>query len=214
MSQILINALRETSFMVFTAGFGSILIGIPFGILIASIANTQNRFLQTIFFAAISILNAIKSIPYIMLMLLFIPVTNWLINQNISYIVATILPLTTAGSLILAQSVFAIVKDLSNQWQTTSKILGANKQQTLMLMILPEALCPILQASANACAMLVGFSAIAGALGAGGLGQLAIEKSIQDANPLYVVACIILLVAMQQLIQYIGSFAVRQLQTR
>lgn len=214
MYQILIDSFRETLFMVLTASLFTILIGIPVGMLMACIANSQNRVINAIYLTVYAATTSIKAIPYLLLMLLFIPTTNWLINHKVSYTTATLLPLATAGSFMLAQQVFIIVKDLLVQWQSTSKVMGATKQQTLFLIVLPEGLGPIIQASATSCSYLVGFSAIAGSLGAGGLGQLAIEKSIQESSLSYVLISIALLVALQQLIHYTGSLVAQQTQTR
>ena len=132
MYQILINAFRETLYMVLTAGLFTILIGIPLGMLIANIGTSQNRAVQVIYYISYTILTTIQSIPYLLLMLLFIPTTNWMITKNISYTTATILPLTVAGALMLAQKSFIITKEILANWQATTKsmtLLQINNQQ-------------------------------------------------------------------------------------
>lgn len=214
MFQILLNALRETLYMVGMASLISIIIGIPLGMLSAQIAATNNKPIKGIYYLLLSIMELGKSIPYLLLMLLFIPLSNWLINHSISYTSASILPLATAGSLLLARRVYNIMHTLSTQWLATSKALGANPKQTLWLILLPEGLPEIIVATTNTCSLIVGFSTIAGALGAGGLGQLAIEKSIAQPNLLYVLMSIVILVVIQQLIEYTGTLVVQQTQPR
>src|SRR5581483_11034293 len=97
MLQTLINALRETLYMVLYASMFSILIGIPFGMFLASLANSQTRLSRTVYSMCFSLLQIVKAIPYILVMLMFIPMTNWLINRHISFTSATIVPLTVAG---------------------------------------------------------------------------------------------------------------------
>ncbi len=210
MFRTLINALQETLYMVLCAGGVSMLIGIPFGILIARMAHSRSSFVHSIYFLFYGLLKFSSAIPYLLIMLIFIPMTNWLINKNFTYTTATILPLATAGSLFLAQSVYNTIGELLNKWHSTSKTMGATTQQTLILILLPEAFWPIIRASAETCSLMVGFTVVAGALGAGGLGQLAIEKSINKPNALVVIICIVALVAIQQFIKYTGVLATQQ----
>lgn len=209
MPQILINALRETLYMVLYSGLFSIALGIPFGILIANIANSPRYWLKSIYFALNSVVQAFNFIPYLLVMLIFIPTTNWLISRHISYTTATILPLGITGAMLLAHHVNIIFQELIKKWHNTTKSLGASQKQTLIYILLPESFSSMMLAATSTCASLVGFTVAAGALGAGGLGQLAIEKSIQDQNFTYVLICIATLVAIQQLIKYTGILAVQ-----
>lgn len=214
MFPILVNALRETLYMVLYSALFSILIGIPLGIFIASIANSQRRDIKALHMILDTGLLVINAIPYLLMMLLFIPITNKLITHNISYLTATILPLSITGSLMLAYSVNQTFYALIQRWQSTAKAFGATQKQSLILILFPESLHNLVNAIATTCSTLVGFSIIAGALGAGGLGQLAIEKSIQDPNINYVLACIAMLVAIQQLFKYTGVLVVQHTDTR
>ena len=210
----LINALRETLFMVLASSLLTIVIGIPLGALFANIATIDNSLIRSIYYAFYTITQLAKTIPYLLIMLLFIPLIDWLIGHKISYHIATIVPLTTAGSLVLAGKVFNIVSEQYATWSIPSKSMGATKNQTFWLILVPECMSAIILASANTCSLLVGFSTIAGALGAGGLGELAIEKSIHDPNIPLVLACIAILVVIQQLIEYTGTVVVQQTQPR
>lgn len=209
MFPILINALRETLYMVLYAGLLSAVLGIPLGILIASTAKNQHRWVSGIHFTLNSLMQVANSIPYLLVMLLFIPTTNWLINRNINYTTATILPLTVAGTMYLAHNVSNILSEIFAKWRTTTKSMGASQKQTLLFIAIPECLGSIIQAVTNTCSLLVGFSVIAGALGAGGLGQLAIEKAITEPNFKCSLASIAILVAIQQLIKYTGLLVVQ-----
>jgi D-methionine transport system permease protein len=209
MFPILINALRETLYMVLYAGLLSTVIGIPLGVLIASIANNQQRWVASVHFTLKMLVQLANSIPYLLVMLLFIPTTNWLINRNVSYTTATILPLAVAGTLYLANNVNNILSEVLSKWRNTTKAMGASQQQTLLLIALPECFGSVVQAITNTCSLLVGFSIIAGALGAGGLGQLAIEKTITEPNLKYSLVSIAALVAIQQLIKYTGLLVVQ-----
>lgn len=206
----LINALRETLYMVLYSTLFSMLIGIPFGMFLSGIANSPSRFSRNVFGFSYNFLQMVKAIPYILVMLMFIPLTNWLINHRVSFTSATIVPLTVAGSLLLAQAVYDIFTELHNKWQSNIKAMGANKRQTLLMILLPESVGPILEACANVSSTIVGFSIIAGAFGAGGLGQFAIEKSITEPNVTYAVISILILIAIQQIFKYTAILFIPQ----
>ncbi len=210
----LISALRETLVMTLAASAFAILIGIPLGLLIAMLATAQNKILQSIYYALFTILELANTTPYLLIMLLFIPLSNLLISYNISYTAATIIPLATAGSLILAHKINKLFISLAAKWAANTKSMGATKLQVIRYILIPESLPEVVNTITHTCGAIVGFSTIAGALGAGGLGQLAIEKSIHNPAPLYVVACIAMLVALQQLIIYTGALVLQQTQPR
>ncbi len=202
MLPILINALRETLYMVLYATVFSMLLGIPLGIGIAQLSKASAGFSRVMYTLLYSGVQTVKSIPYIIIMLMFIPSTNWLINHKISFTTATILPLTITGSFLLAFEVYTILKDLGIKWQSNIKAMGASNKQAILYILLPESLTYIIEACANTAASIVGFSIIAGAFGAGGLGQLAIEKTITEPNFMYALLSILALIAIQQLLKY------------
>lgn len=210
----LLDSLRDTLVMVLSAGLLSILIGIPLGTLVASIAASNTKPVKGIYYFCYTLMQIAKFSPYLLIMLLFLPVTNWLINNQVTYTNATILPLAAAGSLLLARKVYDIMYNLAQQWLATTKAMGANLQQTIWLILLPEGLPDIIRASAHTCSLIVGFTTIAGALGAGGLGQLAIEKSISQPDPIYVILCLAILVVLQQLIEYTARLVIQQTKPR
>lgn len=210
MSQLLLNALRETLIMVATAGSIAVVVSIPLGIFIASISGSPYKSLQFIYQLLFNFIKLIRGIPFLLLIVLFIPVTNWLISKQFSYMAATIAPLATAGILMLTVKVNDITYDILQRWSATCKQFGASIKQSIFMVVLPEALPKFFLETTNTLTALISFSIIAGALGAGGLGQLAIEKSVTDPNPPLVLGCILLVVAMQQLIKYTGSLVVQQ----
>jgi len=214
MFPIIVNALRETLLMVISASLLAIIVGVPFGVLVASIAATDNKAVKAVFYLCSSTMQLAKFVPYLLIMLLFIPLTNWLILHNISYTTATVIPLAATGSLLLARKVYTIMYDVAARWLATGKAMGASKQQTLRLIVLPESMPEIISAITHTCTLILGFSVIAGTLGAGGLGQLAVEKSIHEPDLLLVLISIATLVVIQQLIEYTGTIVVQQTKPR
>lgn len=201
----LLNALRETLVMVGFASLITIIVGVPIGILTAALATSHNKLLQGIHYLLLGSMQFARIMPYLLLMLFFIPLSNWFIDHKISYTNATVVPLATAGAFLLAYKVYLKIQDVTQHWSTTAKALGATPQQSLWLIIIPECTTDIIKNCASVCSLIVGFSAVAGALGAGGLGQLAIERSINEPDPLLVILCISLLIAMQQMISLTGN---------
>lgn len=202
MLQILINALRETLYMVLYASLFSVIIGIPFGMFMAAIANSPLALNRSLYKFFVALMQSVKAIPYILVMLLFVPLTNWLISKQISFTSATIVPLTVVGSLVLSQAVLDIFSDLRAKWHNTTKTMGASELQILLHIVLPESYRGILEAITNTAATIVGFSIIAGAFGAGGLGQLAIEKMITEPNYTIASISIVTLIVIQQIFKY------------
>lgn len=210
MLQILINALRETLYMVLYASLLSVVIGLPLGFFMANLSDSPSRFGKKFYLFLQTILQTARSVPYLLIMLLFIPTTNWLINQQINFTSATIIPLSVAGSLLLSLQVFELFVNLKQKWHTTIKAMGATSKQALFLIFLPESIGPLVNSIAYSSSAIVGFSVIAGAFGAGGLGQLAIEKTITEPNYKVALISIITIVAIQQFIKYTGYLIIPQ----
>ncbi len=202
MFPILINALRETLYMVLYSSMFSIMLGIPLGLILAQLSQQKNGFSRMIFVPLNTLVQSISALPYVVVMLLFIPNTNWLINHQISFNSATIIPLSVAGGLILAKELAKHFIALQESWQKTIKSMGASNRQSMWHILLPESFSFIIEECCNIASKLVGFSIVAGAFGAGGLGQLAIEKTITEPNFIYATLSILALIAIQQILKY------------
>lgn len=202
MFPILINALRETLYMVLYSSLFSVMLGIPLALMLTKLAQSKDGFGKFLFSSLNSVVQSVNAIPYILVMLFFIPTTNWLINHQVSFNSATIVPLTVTGTLILTKDLYTHFLTISNKWNKNIRSMGASNSQSIWYILLPESYVNIVESCASVSSKMVGFSIIAGAFGAGGLGQLAIEKTITEPNLLYSILSIITLIAIQQILKY------------
>lgn len=201
----LINALEETVFMVFASGFLTYLIGLPLGILL-TITQPKHLFPHRIIHTGLSIfINLASSVPYIILMIALIPLSQVIVDAN-QGLLAAIIPLTLAGiplfTRVCQQSMTAVPFELIE----TAKAMGASSMQIIYKILIPEARSKLIHNLATTLVHLVGYSAIAGVFINSGLGSLAIQKGYHSFQVNYVLATIVLYVALVQIIQLASTY--------
>ncbi len=205
MLNVLLNALEETLFMVFSAGLLTWFIGLPLGALLSVCAPgqlLQNSFIHKPLSALVYLT---KSIPYIAFTIALIPFTRWLLGSDEGS-VAAILPLTLASIPYFAALCEKAIHEVPSGLIEAAKSVGASQLQIIYKVLLPEALPKIIQALTATLTHLIGYATIAGALGGGGLGALLIHKGYQTFNVNYVIASLVLLVVLAQVIQLCGNY--------
>lgn len=201
----LLNALEETLFMVFSAGLLTLIIGLPIGALL-SITHTgkileNNGIYKTLYFW----IYAIRSVPYIVLMIAIIPLTQFLVGVYEGCI-AAVVPLTLAAIPHFAQLSEKALNRIQPGVIEAAKAVGASPFQIIYKVLIPEALPNIIKALTITLVQLIGYSTIAGAVGAGGLGSLMIYKGYHDFHFDYVLATVVILIALIQIIQLSGNY--------
>lgn len=202
----LLSAFQETLFMVLTAGFLSLLLGLPLGIVL-SLAQAKRTPTYTFFN---SLLHLAESIPYVILMIAMIPLARWCTANTQGFQVGpsmvAILPLTLIAlpffSRFIAQSLNAVPKGLIQ----AAEAMGASRFQIIQKCLIPESLADIIKGFTQTLIYLVGFSTVAGLLGYGGLGQLAMDKGYNSFDIQYLLGIAILLTAFIQIIQRSGQY--------
>ena len=198
-TNLLIKALGQTVYMVSISMLIASLIGIPLGILL--VVTEKNNILSCpIVNRPLSfIINIIRSIPFIILMVAIIPFARILAGTSIGT-TAAIIPLT------LAEIPFGLIE--------AAQSMGATPLQIIYKVLLPESLPSILDSMTVVMVSLVGASAMAGTIGGGGLGDLAIRYGYQRFQADIMIITIIVLVLMVQSIQFLGSFLSRKADKR
>ncbi len=203
----LLNALQETLFMVFTAGFFTFMIGLPLGVLLSVTRKGQflaNPFLNKIFGTFI---NAARSIPYIVFMVALIPLTRLIVGTGEGSI-AAIVPLTLAAIPFFARLAETAIAEVPKGLIEAAQSVGASPKQIIYKVLIPEALPGIINGLTVTLVHLVGYSAMAGAIGGGGLGSLAIHKGYHAFQTNYIVATVVILICLVQMIQICGDYIV------
>ena len=212
-TNLLIKALGQTVYMVSISMLIASLIGIPLGILL--VVTEKNNILSCpIVNRPLSfIINIIRSIPFIILMVAIIPFTRILAGTSIGT-TAAIIPLTLAAIPYIARMVETSIREIPFGLIEAAQSMGATPLQIIYKVLLPESLPSILDSMTVVMVSLVGASAMAGTLGGGGLGDLAIRYGYQRFQADIMIITIIILVLMVQSIQFLGSFLSRKADKR
>lgn len=211
--QMLWPALWETLYMVAGAAFFGNLIGIPLGILVVVTSPDHilpNRVIHRI---AGIIINIGRSIPFIILMVAIIPFTRWLVGTSIGT-KAAVVPLAVAAIPYIARLVETALHEVDLGVIEAAQSMGATPWQVIYKVLLPESLPSLVLGVTITTISLVGYSAMAGAIGAGGLGDLAIRFGYQRFRGDVMLYTVVVLVVLVQLIQMLGNFIARRVDHR
>jgi D-methionine transport system permease protein len=211
--QLFGGALAETAVMVGASGLLSLLLGLPLGLLLVITASggisehpTFNRGLG-------SLINAFRSTPFIILLVALIPFTRFVIGTTIGT-VAAIVPLTVAATPYFARIAEMSLREVDHGLIEALRALGASRWQIVREALVPEALPGLVSGFTVTIVTLIGASAMAGAVGAGGLGDLAIRYGYQRFETGIMVGVIVVLVVVVSLIQVAGDYLARRLNRR
>lgn len=210
---LLLESLGETLYMVAVSMICASILGIPLGILLVVTEKGEILACPAINKPLAFIINMIRSIPFIILMVAIIPFTRFLVHTSIGT-TAAIVPLTIAAIPYIARMVETSIREIPSGLIEAAESMGATPMQIIRKVLLPEALPSILESLTVVIVSLVGASAMAGTIGGGGLGDLAIRYGYQRFQADVMIATIIVLVIVVQLIQFIGNYLSRKADKR
>jgi len=210
---LLSKALGETIYMVVVSMAIASAIGVPLGVLLHTTAKGQ--ILENIFVNQTigSVVNAVRSIPFIILMVAIIPLTRFLVGSAIGT-TAAIVPLVIASIPFIGRQVETSLKEVPSGLVEAAQAMGATPAQIITKVLLPEAMPGIVSQLTTVIIALVGESAMAGAIGGGGLGDLAIRYGYQRFRPEVMLATVVVLIVLVQLVQFIGNTLAKKLDKR
>ncbi|HLR46384.1 MAG TPA: methionine ABC transporter permease [Deinococcales bacterium] len=210
---LLQKATWETLGMVGAATAVSVFLGLVIGVLL--ILTAPGGILRSrVTYAILSpIVDITRSIPFIILLVAIIPFTRWLVGTSIGTTAATV-PLVVAAIPFVARLVEAALKEVDNSVVEAVTAMGASPWQVVTRVYLPEALPALIRAATTTAISIVGYSAMAGAVGGGGLGNVAITYGYQRFQGDIMLATVVILVVMVQLTQLLGETAARRLDRR
>ena len=195
--------------MVAVATIIAAIIGIPLGITLVTTSRghiLENRFINQILG---TIVNIIRSIPFIILMVAIIPLTRIIAGTSIGTTAACV-PLTIVAIPFLSRLVETSIRDVDFGLGEAAESMGATPFQIIRKVLIPEALPTIINNITVLIVNLIGASAMAGAIGGGGLGDIAIRYGYQRFRADVMLATIIILIVGVNLIQACGDFASRK----
>ncbi len=210
---LIVQSTWQTLYMVAAAGLIGTLFGLPLGVFLATSgkgelfqAVTVNRVLGLV-------VNAARSTPFIILVVAIIPFTRLVAGTSIGT-TAAIVPLTVAATPFIARIVEAAIREVDQGLIEASRAMGATAFQIVRKVLLPEALPAIVLGLTLTAVSLIGYSAMVGAVGGGGLGDLGIRFGYQRFMPEVMAAVVVVLIVLVQGVQSIGEWIARRVNRR
>jgi D-methionine transport system permease protein len=208
----IVKALFETCFMVFVSGFFAAVGGLPLGVVLSLTKRGHLWDNKLLNWSLGALVNATRSIPFIILMIAIIPLTKFLTGSSIQ-VKALLVPLTLAAIPFFARTVELAINDVPKGLIEAAKSMGATPLQIISKVLLPESMSGIVSGLTLTLVNLVGFSAMAGFNGSGGLGKLAIDYGYYRYNTEVVIITVIIMIILVQCIQSIGDYVAHKIFT-
>ena len=197
----------QTIVMVFLSTIFSMVLGLPVGVLlhVTSSEDQGGIIPHPVFCNVLSrIVNILRSFPFIILMIVLMPLSRLIIGTSIGTM-ATVIPLSIAAAPFVARIIESSLKEVDPGVVQAAKAMGSTNWQIILKVLIPEAMPSLVSGVTLTIINLIGYSAMAGAIGGGGLGDLAIRYGYQRFSPSYMVCAVIVIIIMVELIQLIGD---------
>ncbi len=207
------KAIGETLYMVSISLVFATIIGIPLGVLL--VITSRNHLIPLPAFNQLlgTVINILRSIPYIVLIIILIPFSRKLIGTSIGPD-AAIISLVVGSAPFIARLVETSIREVNRGVIEAAQSMGATNFQIIRKILIPEALPGIVSGITVTAVGLIGYSAMAGAVGAGGLGAMAYNYGFNGFKPDILFVTTVLLIVIVQGVQMIGDFIARKLDHR
>ncbi|TCV92994.1 D-methionine transport system permease protein [Biostraticola tofi] len=210
---LMLNATLETLYMVVLATLFTVIIGLPLGTLLFISRRDGILPLPRLHALLATLVNIGRSLPFVVLLVALIPFTRLIIGTTLGS-TAAIVPITIGAFPFFARVVEAALDEVDTGRIEAIVSMGGSVRHVIGKVLLPEALPAILAGITLTMVMLIGFSSMAGVIGGGGLGDLAIRYGYQRFNNQVMVATVVVLIVMVQGVQSTGNALVRALAHR
>lgn len=196
----------QTLEMVFLSTLFAFIMGYPLGILLASSDPLSGITPHPLLNRCLGgIVNIMRSFPFVILMVVIFPLTRLLVGTTIGT-AATIVPLSIAAAPFVARVVESALKEVDSGMVQAARAMGSTNSQIIFKVLLPEALPAIVDGMTLTIINLIGYSAMAGTIGGGGLGDLAIRYGYQRYETRVLLLSVLVLIVMVIAIQWLGNF--------
>lgn len=196
----------ETFYSAVLSTFFAYIIGLPLGILL--VAGERGGILKVPSFlmkVLDVVVNILRSVPFLILMIMVVPLSMIIIGTRIGT-VASIIPLVIAAAPFVARMVESSLREVDKGVIEAAQAMGCSPMQIIFKVMLPESLPSLLTGATIALTTILGYGAMAGAIGGGGLGKVAINNGLYRYNPDIMLLAVVLLVIMVQIFQSIGTW--------
>ena len=207
--QILIQqfplAIWETVYVTLLSTFFAIVLGLPLGVLL--VAGENNRILhvpQWLLRVLNVIINLLRSVPFLILMILVFPLTRLIVGTVVGT-PASIVPLVIASFPFIARLVESSLRELNPNIIETAQSMGASPLQIIVKVMLPESVPSLVSNATIAVTTILGYSAMSGIIGGGGLGKIAINYGYYRYQYLVMALAVVFLILLVQIFQSVGT---------
>ncbi|MBJ9950614.1 ABC transporter permease [Acinetobacter bereziniae] len=210
---LLITGTIDTLLMVGVSAFIAFLIGLPLAVVLVNTSEQGIYPSKKINHALGTVINITRSVPFLILMVALIPLTRWIVGTSYG-VWAAVVPLTLAATPFFARIAEVSLREVDQGLIEAAQAMGCNRKQIVWHVLLPEALPGIVAGFTVTNVTMINSSAIAGAIGAGGLGDIAYRYGYQRFDMQMMFAVIVVLVALVMLVQAFGDSLANQLDKR
>jgi len=194
----------ETLYMTLISTCVAYMIGLPLGVLLLITRKGNIKPVPLVNALLGASVNVLRSVPFLILMIFVIPLTRAVMGKSYGSF-ATIMPLTIAAFPFVGRMVESALSEVDAGVVEAAQSMGASTFQIIRKVLLPEAVPGLINGAAITTTNVLGYSAMAGAIGGGGLGAIAINYGYYRFNTEVMLVCIVILVVLVQGIQYIGT---------
>ncbi|WP_086306577.1 methionine ABC transporter permease [Campylobacter devanensis] len=204
-AKLLLEATLDTLYMTFVSTFLAFIIGLGLAIILVITNKNGLKPNKAIYNALDIVVNTLRSFPFIILIIVLFPLTKFIVGTSIGT-TAAIVPLTIGSAPFIARLIENAMNEVDSSIIEAALSYGATKTQIIFKVIFIEALPSIINAITLTLIVVIGFTAMAGAVGGGGLGDVAMRYGFQRFRPDIMAYTVIILIVMVQIIQSSGNF--------
>ncbi|MGN0412647.1 MAG: methionine ABC transporter permease [Lachnospiraceae bacterium] len=210
---MLVEGTWVTLYMTLTSTFFAYILGLPLGIILVLTRKDGLRPNQFIYKVIDVVVNIVRSVPFLILLILIIPFTRALVDKSYGP-TATIVPLTIAAAPFIARLVESSLLEVDQGVIEAAQSMGASTWHIVWKVLLAEARTSLIINATIALATILGYSAMSGTVGGGGLGDIAIRYGYYRYETDIMFATVILLILLVQIMQYIGTKVAKKIDKR
>ena len=210
---MIIEGIRDTLYMTLGSTFVGYLLGLPLGILLFVTSSKGLKPNKIIYGIGDFVCNIIRSIPFLILLILLIPFTRLIVGKSYGS-TATIVPLVICAAPYIARVVESSLNEVDAGVIEAAKAMGASNLQIIFKVLLVEAKTSLFTGATITTGLLLGYSAMSGTVGGGGLGDIAVRYGYYRWQTDIMIVTVILLIVIFQIIQNLGTFMAKKIDHR
>ena len=210
---MILKGMQETVYMTLLSTLMGYIIGLPMGVLLA-VSDKDGLKPNRVLYRILDVIaNIVRSIPFLILLILLIPFTRLVVGKSYGS-TATVVPLVIAAGPFIARMVESSLKEVDEGVIEAARSMGAGNFRIIMKVLLVEARTSLINGATIAVGTILGYSAMAGTIGGGGLGDIAIRYGYHRYQADIMIVTVVLLIILAQIFQMIGTTLANRLDKR